>query len=188
MKQTIPVIGMACASCSANIERKLNELDGINEASVSLPGRSALVDYDPEKISLEKMKSEINGIGYDLVIDKQTSVEEVEKRAYTLLKRKTLLSWMFSVAVMCVSMQWINLGSRDISNQVSLLIALANMLYCGRQFYVTYEAVITWYCKYGYSCCFVNRNSLLVQYFQHFWEMLYGRVVVSYGTPISMLR
>jgi len=83
------------------------------------------------------MKSEINGIGYDLVIDKQTSVEEVEKRAYTLLKRKTLLSWMFSVAVMCVSMQWINLGSRDISNQVSLLIALANMLYCGRQFYVT---------------------------------------------------
>ena len=137
MKQTIPVIGMACASCSANIERKLNELDGINEASVSLPGRSALVDYDPEKISLEKMKSEINGIGYDLVIDKQTSVEEVEKRAYTLLKRKTLLSWVFSIAVMCVSMQWINLGSRDISNQVSLLIALANMLYCGRQFYVT---------------------------------------------------
>ena len=137
MKQTIPVIGMACASCSANIERKLNELDGINEASVSLPGRSALVDYDPEKISLEKMKSEINGIGYDLVIDKQTSVEEVEKQAYTLLKRKTLLSWVFSVAVMCVSMQWINLGSRDISNQVSLLIALANMLYCGRQFYVT---------------------------------------------------
>ena len=137
MKQTIPVIGMACASCSANIERKLNELDGINEASVSLPGRSALVDYDPEKISLEKMKSEINGIGYDLVIDKQTSVEEVEKRAYTLLKRKTLLSWVFSVAVMCVSMQWINLGSRGISNQVSLLIALANMLYCGRQFYVT---------------------------------------------------
>ena len=128
---------MACASCSANIERKLNELDGINEASVSLPGRSALVDYDPEKISLEKMKSEINGIGYDLVIDKQTSVEEVEKRAYTLLKRKTLLSWVFSVAVMCVSMQWINLGSRDISNQVSLLIALANMLYCGRQFYVS---------------------------------------------------
>lgn len=137
MKQTIPVIGMACASCSANIERKLNELDGINEASVSLPGRSALVDYNPEKISLEKMKSEINGIGYDLVIDKQTSVEEVEKRAYTLLKRKTLLSWVFSVAVMCVSMQWINLGSRDISNQVSLLIALANMLYCGRQFYVS---------------------------------------------------
>ena len=137
MKQTIPVIGMACSACSANVEKKLSELDGINSASVSLPGRSALIDYDPEVISLEKMKTEINEIGYDLVIDKKTSVEEIEKRTYTLLKRRTLLSWLFAIAVMCVSMRWIDLGSRDISNQVSLLIALSNMLCCGRQFYVS---------------------------------------------------
>lgn len=137
MKQTIPVIGMACSACSANVEKKLSELDGINSASVSLPGRSALIDYDPEVISLEKMKTEINEIGYDLVIDKKTSVEEIEKRTYTLLKRRTLQSWLFAIAVMCLSMRWIDLGSRDISNQVSLLIALSNMLCCGRQFYVS---------------------------------------------------
>ena len=137
MKQTIPVIGMACSACSANVEKKLNELEGINAASVSLPGRSALVDFDPQVISLEKMKAEINALGYDLVIDKETSVDEIEKREYVLLKRKTVLSWLFSIAVMCVSMRWIDLGSRDITNQVALLIALANMLYCGRQFYVS---------------------------------------------------
>ena len=137
MKQTIPVIGMACSACSANVEKKLSELDGINSASVSLPGRSALIDYDPDVISLEKMKTEINEIGYDLVIDKKTSVEEIEKRTYTLLKRRTLLSWLFAIAVMCVSMRWIDLGSRDISSQVSLLIALSHMLCCGRQFYVS---------------------------------------------------
>nr|WP_313978617.1 HAD-IC family P-type ATPase [uncultured Prevotella sp.] len=135
MKQTIPVIGMACSACSANIEKKLNTLKGVNSASVSLPGRSALVDFDPQVISLERMKAEINALGYDLVIDKETSVEEIEKREYVLLKRKTALSWLFSIAVMCVSMRWIDLGSRDITNQVALLIALANMLYCGRQFY-----------------------------------------------------
>ena len=137
MKQTIPVIGMACSACSANIEKKLNTLKGVNSASVSLPGRSALIDFDPQVISLEKMKAEINALGYDLVIDKETSVEEIEKREYVLLKRKTALSWLFSIAVMCVSMRWIDLGSRDITNQVALLIALANMLYCGRQFYVS---------------------------------------------------
>lgn len=137
MKQTIPVIGMACSSCSANIEKKLNTLKGVNSASVSLPGRSALIDFNPQVISLEKMKAEINALGYDLVIDKETSVEEIEKREYVLLKRKTVLSWLFSIAVMCVSMRWIDLGSRDIANQVALLIALANMLYCGRQFYVS---------------------------------------------------
>ena len=137
MKQTIPVIGMACSACSANIEKKLNTLKGVNSASVSLPGRSALIDFNPQVISLEKMKAEINALGYDLVIDKETSVDEIEKREYVLLKRKTMLSWLFSIAVMCVSMQWIDLGSRDIANQVALLIALANMLYCGRQFYVS---------------------------------------------------
>lgn len=137
MKQTIPVIGMACSACSANIEKKLNTFKGVNSASVSLPGRSALIDFDPQVISLEKMKAEINALGYDLVIDKETSVDEIEKREYVLLKRKTVLSWLFSIAVMCVSMRWIDLGSRDITNQVALLIALANMLYCGRQFYVS---------------------------------------------------
>ena len=137
MKQTIPVIGMACSACSANIEKKLNTLKGVNSASVSLPGRSALIDFDPQVISLEKMKAEINALGYDLVIDKETSVDEIEKREYVLLKRKTVLSWLFSIAVMCVSMRWIDLGSRDITNQVALLIALANMLYCGRQFYIS---------------------------------------------------
>ena len=137
MKQTVPVIGMACSACSANIEKKLNTLKGVNSASVSLPGRSALIDFDPQVISLEKMKAEINALGYDLVIDKETSVDEIEKREYVLLKRKTVLSWLFSIAVMCVSMRWIDLGSRDITNQVALLIALANMLYCGRQFYVS---------------------------------------------------
>ncbi len=128
---------MACASCSANIERKLNSLDGVNSASVSLAGRSALVDYDPGTISLEKMKDEINGIGYDLVIDSGTSVEEIRKREYTLLKRRTILSWALSVVGMFVNMHWVDVGSQDFTNQLALLIALANMYFCGRAFYTS---------------------------------------------------
>ena len=137
MKQTIPVIGMACASCSANVEKKLNALPGINQASVSLAGRSALVDYDPEKISLETMKKEINGIGYDLVIEKDRSVEEIQKRAYIILTRKTILSWVLSVVGMTINMHWIKVGGVSTANQLGLLIALANMFFCGRSFYVT---------------------------------------------------
>lgn len=137
MKKTIPVIGMACASCSANIERKLNSLPGINSASVSLAGRSALVDYDDSKISLETMKKEINNIGYDLVIDDNTSVDEIRKREYTLLKRRTILSWILSVAGMFINMHWISVGSQDFANQLALLIALANMMFCGKMFYVS---------------------------------------------------
>lgn len=137
MKQTIPVIGMACASCSANVEKKLNSLPGISSAAVSLAGRSALVDYDPEKISLETMKKEINGIGYDLVIEKDRSVEEIQKREYTILTRKTILSWILSIVGMTINMHWINVGGVSTANQIGLLVALANMFFCGRSFYVT---------------------------------------------------
>ena len=38
---------------------------------------------------------------------------------------------------MAISMHWINLGNNNTSNQVALLVALGNMLYCGKQFYVS---------------------------------------------------
>ena len=137
MKKTIPVVGMACASCSANVERKLQSLKGIQSAAVSLAGRSALIDYDPVQISLETMKKEVNGIGYDLIIENGRSAEEIQKREYTLLKRKTIVSWILSIIGLCVNMHWVNLGSDNITNQVAMLIAFANMIYCGRSFYVT---------------------------------------------------
>ena len=137
MKRTIPVIGMACSACSANIEEKLNSLNGITSASVSLPSRSALVDFNPDEVSLTDMKAAINAIGYDLVIEEGRSAVEIEKRAYTLLKRKAILSWIFAIGVMAISMHWINLGNNNTSNQVALLVALGNMLYCGKQFYVS---------------------------------------------------
>ena len=137
MKRTIPVIGMACSACSANIEKKLNSLNGITSASVSLPSRSALVDFNPDEVSLTDMKAAINAIGHDLVIEEGRSAVEIEKRAYTLLKRKAILSWIFAIGVMAISMHWINLGNNNTSNQVALLVALGNMLYCGKQFYVS---------------------------------------------------
>ena len=136
MKKTIPVIGMACSVCSANVEKKLQSLEGINSASVSLASRTALVDYDPDIISLEDMKREISNAGYDLVIENDRSVEEINRREFTLLRRRTLASWLFAILTMCFSMGWISHTS-SFANQICLLLALANLLYCGKQFYVS---------------------------------------------------
>lgn len=136
MKKTIPVIGMACSVCSANVEKKLRSLKGINSASVSLASRTALVDYNPDIISLEDMKREISNAGYDLVIENDRSVEEINRREFTLLRRRTLASWLFAILTMCFSMGWISHTS-SFANQICLLLTLANLLYCGKQFYVS---------------------------------------------------
>ena len=143
MKKTIPVIGMACSVCAANVERKLNSLDGINSATVSLAGRTALVDFNPEQITLEDMKREISNAGYDLVIEEDSSAEEINRREFTLLKRKTIGSWIFSLLVMAFSMGWISMGAeselaaRNINNQMAMIIALVNMMWCGKDFYIS---------------------------------------------------
>ena len=137
MQQTIPVVGMACSSCSANVERRLNSLKGVQSASVSLAGRTALVDYDEHEISLSDMKREINAIGYDLVIESGRSAEAIQRREYAVLRCRTLLSWVLSVLGMAVSMKWINLGNDSFTNQVAMLIALANMVFCGSTFYTS---------------------------------------------------
>ena len=134
-KRTIPVVGMACSACSANVEKKLNSLPGIKSAAVNLPGRTALVEYNPEEISLERMKNEINAIGYDLVIETNRSAEAIERRELQRLKRRTALSWGFALLCMCVSMGWLNLGGKSMNNQVALLLALANFVVCGGEFF-----------------------------------------------------
>ena len=136
MKKTIPVIGMACSVCSANVEKKLQSLKGINSASVSLASRTALVDYNPDIISLEDMKREISNAGYDLVIENDRSVEEINRREFTLLRRRTLASWLFAILTMCFSMGWIS-HTGSFANQICLLLTLANLLCCGKQFYVS---------------------------------------------------
>lgn len=184
MKKTIPVIGMACASCSANVERKLNSLDGIQQASVSLPGRSALIDYDPAKISLEDMKRAVNGIGYDLVIEADRSAVEIERRAYTLLKRKTVLSWLFAALCMSLSMHWLRIGDASLTNQVELLLALANIVVCGWTFYRTaWRQLLHATANMDTLVCLSTAITFLFSVFNTFWgEQTWGSKGIEWHT------
>ena len=133
MKKTIPVIGMACVVCAANVENKLRGLRGVNSATVTLSTRTVLVDYDPEVITLDDMKREVSNAGYDLVVESDRNAEEINRREYALLRRRTLLSWLFAALTMYFGMS----GDGAFNNQICLILAIFNMFYCGRRFYVS---------------------------------------------------
>ena len=132
----MPVMGMMCAGCSANVERKLKAIDGIKTVAVSLPGRTVMVVYDERQVTPADMKQVIDSAGYELIIDEDTRVDALEKNSYRLLLKRMSLSWLFSLLTMSVSMGWIAVGGRDVANQTMLIISLVNIIYCGRQFYV----------------------------------------------------
>jgi len=62
----LPVQGMSCASCAARIEKKVGELDGVDQASVNFGAESATVDYDPDRASPETIIQAIENIGYSV--------------------------------------------------------------------------------------------------------------------------
>ena len=134
-KKILPVLGMACAGCSANVERRLKAMDGMKSVAVSLPGRTAMVEYDESKVTPADMKKVVDAAGFELIIDEETCVDTIEKNSYRLQLRRMAVSWVLALLTMAVSMGWLAVGGRDVANQTMLIIALANMAYCGRQFY-----------------------------------------------------
>lgn len=69
IKVTLPVKGMHCASCASIIERKLKKLEGVEECEVNLGIEKARIEYDPEKVDIERMNEVINPIGYSLITE-----------------------------------------------------------------------------------------------------------------------
>ncbi|HPC89336.1 MAG TPA: heavy metal translocating P-type ATPase [Methanothrix sp.] len=64
------ISGMVCAACSAAIEKSLQRLDGVAEASVNLGSETASVVYDPERLRLSDLERAVRDAGYDVIDEK----------------------------------------------------------------------------------------------------------------------
>lgn len=63
----IKISGMACAGCSGAVEKALSRLEGVSSAKVDLAKKTAYVNYNPEKISIDGLKKAVEAAGYKVV-------------------------------------------------------------------------------------------------------------------------
>ena len=63
---TLEITGMSCAACSSRLERVLSKLDGVNSAKVNLMTKTAVLEYDEEKVSFEEVLEEVRKTGFDV--------------------------------------------------------------------------------------------------------------------------
>jgi copper chaperone len=64
---TIKVGGMSCSHCVKAVTDAVGALPGVAGVKVSLEAGTAEVSFDPAAVSLEKIKSEIEDQGYDIL-------------------------------------------------------------------------------------------------------------------------
>ena len=66
LEQRIKVEGMTCNHCKSSVEGALNQLDGVNNATVNLEENNVQVAYEEGKVNFDQMKEAIEDQGYDV--------------------------------------------------------------------------------------------------------------------------
>ena len=137
IKNTYPVLGMSCASCAARVDKTLNALPGVYQATVNYATAVAQVEYNPEICSDATLQSAVQDAGYDLLVDTGEDVadkaEEIRLTRYRKIKRRTVAALLLSLPIMVISMFF-----EDISSLKYVLWILATPVVfgLGREFYI----------------------------------------------------
>lgn len=137
IKNTYPVLGMSCTSCAARVDKTLNGLPGVYQATVNYATAVAQVEYNPEVCSDATLQSAVQDAGYDLLVDIGEDVadkaEEIRLTRYRKIKRRTVAALLLSLPIMVISMFF-----EDISSLKYVLWILATPVVfgLGREFYI----------------------------------------------------
>ena len=62
----LPITGMTCANCAANIERSVKKINGIGDVMVNFANEQAKVSYDPKQVNLDTLVKNVKKAGYDV--------------------------------------------------------------------------------------------------------------------------
>ncbi|KZX14777.1 copper-exporting P-type ATPase A [Methanobrevibacter cuticularis] len=129
---TLKIAGMHCANCVSSIEKALNKLNGVDEATVNLTSQKALVSYDKKLISHDEMGKAIEDTGFEyLGVDSQTDSDSDDKRYEKDLKDKLnriIVGFVFSGILMFVMYYDFHFFYLSMS-EISLLIAIIPFIY-----------------------------------------------------------
>ena len=138
IKETFPVLGMSCASCAARVDKTLNGLPGVQEASVNYAAATAQVVYNPDECSPLILKTAVQNAGYDLLLEtEQDTADEVEKVhtvRYKSLKKRTFWGIVLALPIMIFSMAFMHVGW---VNYVVWILSTPVVFVLGRNFFIS---------------------------------------------------
>ncbi|PGT80073.1 heavy metal translocating P-type ATPase [Bacillus cereus] len=144
------VSGMTCAACANRVEKRLNKLEGVNGATVNFALESATVDFNPDEIHVNEMKSAITKLGYKLEVksDEQNGSTDHRLQEIERQKKKFIISFILSFPLLWAMVShfsftsFIYLPDMLMNPWVQLALATPVQFIIGGQFYVgAYKAL-----------------------------------------------
>lgn len=81
------VQGMTCSACANRIEKRLNRMDGVSNATVNFALETVAVDYNQTKIDTKDMMTAIQKMGFELLLE-QDPESKVDHKEAEIKKQK----------------------------------------------------------------------------------------------------
>lgn len=136
VKKSFPVTGLGCASCAINVEGELKSHKGVVSAAVNYANATAMIEFEQGATSAEDLKSSIQAIGYDLLIeaDSENQQEELRKTHYKSLVHRTIGASILSLPVVIIGMFLMDM---PYANWIMLVLATPVVGWFGRSFFVS---------------------------------------------------
>jgi P-type Cu+ transporter len=143
---SLPVTGMTCAACAANIERALKKVPGVGAAGVNYATNRATVTFDPAVLTVPAIVEAIRDVGYDVIESRDSGLgtrgsdgeelEDLEQQARDHEYRDTRFRLALATALACPV---VVLGMAHVHfpgvNWVQLALSAPVLFFCGWRFY-----------------------------------------------------
>ena len=157
-KMSFGVTGLSCASCVGRVERAVEKVPGVLDVTVNLGTEKATVEYLAGEVDLGTIERAIEGAGYGVIREEETSVEDAHEREYRKLKGDFLLAAALTALILVGSLP--HMLGFEVPDSMTLLnfglLALATpvQFWAGRRFYEGAWAAL----RHGQA----NMNTLVV--------------------------
>ncbi|SHE50607.1 Cu+-exporting ATPase [Seinonella peptonophila] len=105
VKETVDfqIGGMTCAACANRIEKGLNKLSGVSNATVNFALESAQVNYDPAEVSIQDLQQKVKKLGYEANVKSDQNQADEDRRAKEIKKQQ----WRFIIsAILSFPLLW----------------------------------------------------------------------------------
>lgn len=136
IKKRYPVMNMTCASCASSSQNILKMQPGVVDAKVNYANTEAEIEFIPGLTDAQKLKEALLSVGYDLMIDEsdeaKDSLEELHRKNYENLKKRTIWAIVLSVPLVIIGMFFMDM---PYANYIMWALATPIIFVLGKQFF-----------------------------------------------------
>ncbi len=139
VKKNLLVEGMACAACSARVEKVLNRIEGVVEANVNLSTNKAVVEFPSGIVEDEVLVKAIEQAGYKAEIEVERDADRERKlREAEIKSLKTSFIISAALSIPLFSAMFFHMAGKDnilTNGYFQLLLATPVQFIIGYRFY-----------------------------------------------------